>query len=63
MITVLQPNIRERLRQLFAPRARNAPNWPTVLWCRLRWHPRGVIWYTGGTSPDMHCKTCGDDLG
>jgi len=37
--------------------------WLTVLWCRIRNHPQGIIYYTWGTEPDMHCKTCGDDLG
>ena len=35
-----------------------------VIWCRLRNHPAGVVWYNaGGTEPDMHCRHCGDDLG
>ena len=31
--------------------------------CRLAGHPRGS-WYfnPGGTEPDYHCRTCGDDL-
>jgi hypothetical protein len=35
-----------------------------VMWCRMRGHPHGVWWYNvGGYEPDMHCKTCGDNLG
>ena len=37
--------------------------WQAV-WCRLRNHPNGVVWYNaGGLDPDMTCKDCGDDLG
>ncbi len=35
----------------------------TSFWCRLRGHPYGVVWYSSGYEPDMHCKNCGDDLG
>jgi hypothetical protein len=39
-------------------------NWITVILCRLRGHPHGVIWYNAnGLEPDMTCKNCGDDLG
>lgn len=35
-----------------------------VLWCRMRGHPYGVVWYNpGGFEPDMTCKNCGEDLG
>lgn len=33
------------------------------LWCRIRNHPNGVVWYNMGWEPDMHCKDCGEDLG
>lgn len=34
------------------------------LWCRIRNHPNGVVWYNvSGLEPDMHCKDCGEDLG
>lgn len=34
------------------------------LWCRIRGHPYGVVWYTlCGLEPDMSCKNCGEDLG
>jgi len=33
------------------------------LWCRLRGHPEGVVYYSSGFEPDMRCKTCGEDLG
>ncbi len=39
-------------------------SWFTVLWCRMRGHPYGVVWYNpGGMEPDMSCNGCGDDLG
>lgn len=39
-------------------------SWFTVIWCRFRGHPRGIIWYNlNGLEPDMTCKGCGDDLG
>lgn len=31
--------------------------------CRIKGHPEGVWWYSNGLEPDMHCKTCEDDLG
>ena len=40
--------------------------WPctwTKFWCRFRGHPAGVVWFTQGYEPDMHCKNCGDDIG
>jgi len=38
--------------------------WIKVIWCRMRNHPCGVVWYNGsGLEPDMTCKNCGDDLG
>lgn len=42
-------------------------NWFEVIWCRLRGHPKGVIWYNTSylepIEPDMTCRGCGDDLG
>ena len=38
-------------------------SWFSTIWCRLRNHPAGVIWYTSEWEPDMHCKNCGDNLG
>jgi len=51
-------------RYLFAPVEwdREEQTWQ-ILWCRLRGHPAGVIWYSSGNSPDMRCQCCGDDLG
>lgn len=35
-----------------------------AIWCRLRNHPAGLVWYNpNGFEPDMHCKFCGDNLG
>jgi hypothetical protein len=36
----------------------------TAIWCRIRRHPAGVIWYTSTPEcgPDMRCRKCGDDL-
>lgn len=32
--------------------------------CRAKGHPKGVFFYdANGYEPDMHCKTCGEDLG
>lgn len=35
-----------------------------VVFCRLRGHPNGPIYYTGpqGTEPDMRCKDCLEEL-
>ena len=32
-------------------------------WCRIKNHPRGVVWYSSDYEPDMHCKDCGELLG
>lgn len=33
------------------------------VWCRLRGHPAGVIWFNpGALEPDNHCKNCGDEI-
>lgn len=39
-----------------------ASKW-TVIHCRLRGHPYGVVWFSGGYEPNMDCNNCGDDLG
>lgn len=50
-------------KHLFRPRNTQFP-WYVVIWCRLRNHPDGVVWYDpDGIEPDMHCENCGDDLG
>jgi len=33
-----------------------------IIFCRLRGHPNGVVWYSNGMEPDMSCKDCGDEL-
>jgi hypothetical protein len=33
-----------------------------VIWCRIKGHPRGPIWFSSGFEPDMSCKDCGDEL-
>ncbi len=39
-------------------------SWWTVIRCRMKGHPAGVVWYNSdGLEPDMHCRNCGDDLG
>ncbi len=39
-------------------------SWWTVIKCRIKGHPCGMVWYNpGGSEPDNHCKNCGDDLG
>jgi len=39
-------------------------NFLKTIWCRIKGHPYGVIWFNPhGYEPDMHCKNCGDDLG
>lgn len=35
----------------------------TALFCRMRSHPDGVVWYSQGLEPDMTCRNCGDNLG
>lgn len=36
----------------------------TNFWCRVRCHPEGVVWVNaGGLEPNMHCRTCDEDLG
>lgn len=51
------------LRYLFEKKNPDC-NWFTVVWCRFRKHPKGVVWYNlNGLEPDMTCKVCGDNLG
>jgi hypothetical protein len=50
------------LKYLFSKKS-NDVSWITVIMCRLKGHPYGVVWYNYGLEPDMHCKICGDDLG
>jgi hypothetical protein len=55
---------------LFAPTGRRAErycsNYWVVdriarIWCRMRGHPAGQIWYNpGGLEPDDRCKNCGE---
>ena len=55
---------REWWRYLLAPRSWWGEPWLRVLWCRMRGHRSGVVWFNpGGLEPDMHCRGCGDDLG
>jgi len=38
-------------------------SWFTAIWCRLRNHPAGVVYYNpSGWEPNYHCKNCGDEL-
>lgn len=32
------------------------------IWCRLKGHPSGPVWYSSGFDPNMQCKDCGEDL-
>ena len=33
------------------------------VWCWVRGHHGGVVWYSQGSEPDMTCAECGEDLG
>lgn len=34
------------------------------IYCRLRGHPHGEIYYNpGGSEPDHHCQDCGEEIG
>ncbi len=38
-------------------------SWITVIICRARKHPCGVLWFNANSlEPDMTCQKCGDDL-
>lgn len=51
------------IKYLFAKKSKDVC-WITVIKCRLKGHPCGVVWFNpNGIEPDMHCKNCGDDLG
>lgn len=51
-------------RYLLAPRKEYDCSWFTTVRCRLSGHPKGVVWYNPGRlEPNMHCVTCGDNLG
>ena len=51
-------------RYLFSKRSCKDVSWFTVILCRIRNHPCGVVWYNiNGLEPDMCCKICGDNLG
>lgn len=46
------------------PAYRSDCGWVVVIWCRIKGHPGGVVFYNpNGYEPDMTCNTCGDDLG
>lgn len=32
-----------------------------VIWCRMREHPSGVVWFTNAMEPDRSCRNCGDE--
>lgn len=47
---------------LFAKPARDT-GWLKAIWCRLRNHPAGIVYYNpSGFEPNYHCKNCGDEL-
>jgi len=51
------------LKYIFSKKSTDI-NWVTVILCRLKNHPDGVIWYNlNGLEPDMRCKRCLDNLG
>jgi hypothetical protein len=33
-----------------------------VIWCRIKGHPNGPVWFSQGLEPDMSCRDCGDEL-
>jgi len=42
---------------------RNSCGYWARVWCRMRGHPNGPIFYTShGLEPDNHCKDCGDEI-
>jgi len=50
-------------RYIFSSRSTKDVSWFIVVWCRLRNHPKGFVWYRSyGDEPDYHCKICGDEL-
>lgn len=55
---------REWWRYLLEAKAEPEDSWFTVIRCRAKGHPAGVVWHNiGALEPDMHCRGCGDDLG
>jgi len=51
-------------KYLLTKRSYNDIPWISVIWCRIKNHPSGVVWYNpNGLEPDMRCKNCGDNLG
>lgn len=46
---------------LFAP-LNGDIGWLKTIWCRLKNHPAGIIYYSDGFEPNNHCKNCGDEL-
>jgi len=49
---------------LFQSKSYKDISWFTILKCRIKGHPCGVIWYNPcGVEPDMTCRDCGDDRG
>lgn len=45
-------------------RVSNDVSWFTTIWCRMRGHPEGIVFYNfSGYEPDYSLKNCGDDLG
>jgi hypothetical protein len=63
LILTFLVNVYKYLKYLFENKS-PCHNWFEVIWCRLKGHPKGVIWYNvGRIEPDMTCRGCGDDLG
>lgn len=56
---------REWWQYLLEPKGKwNDVSWFTIIWCRMRGHSGGVVFYNAsGLEPDMTCRNCGDDLG
>jgi hypothetical protein len=51
-------------KYLLAPKLYKSDYWWTVILCRMKGHPCGIIFVNPqGDEPDYHCKNCGDDLG
>ena len=50
-------------KEEFPDGANNTLNW-TILWCRIKGHPRGIVYFRSwGDCPDTRCKDCGEDIG
>jgi hypothetical protein len=37
------------------------PGW-RVIWCRMKGHPNGEVYYCSGLEPDSRCRDCGEHL-